>query len=195
MPNPTASVRDIDRGFKGLLQRLNKKAVDLTVGLHEQDGAETKLTDDEDERGEGTPLIVVALAHEFGLGVPRRSFIRDWEDQKREEHKDDLRKIAKAVILNQVPSSEKGLERLGSLYVAQVQKRISDGIQPALEEETKIRKGSSKPLIDTGQLRSSIAFAVKGKLTPSKKQISAGGKKKKAKKTASKKSKRKNREA
>lgn len=55
----------------------------------------------------------------------------------------------------------KELERVGLWAQGSIQQRISDGIPPPNAESTIRRKGSSTPLIDTGQLRTSIKYRVK----------------------------------
>jgi hypothetical protein len=47
--------------------------------------------------GSGLTVAQVASYHEFGLGVPRRSFIRDYVDQDAEQIRQRLRKVAKDV--------------------------------------------------------------------------------------------------
>lgn len=51
----------------------------LTLGIHEAEASRPKLN--YDGIPTDTSLIVVAFAHEFGLGVPQRSFIRAWVDR------------------------------------------------------------------------------------------------------------------
>lgn len=156
-------VIDRDKGAKKLMQRLAQSG-EITVGLHEAEGQRPKAGDDE---GDEMLLIDVAIVHEFGSDdghVPRRSFIRDWADERKAEHDDQMRRIAKAVIEGKM-DAERALKRLGTLRQAEVQKRISDGISPPLEESTIKRKTVNGkkghvPLIDTGQLRSSITHKV-----------------------------------
>lgn len=149
----SVSVRD--NGFKAMTERLSKASfgATLTVGINEAEG---------EKEHEGTDLTIADIGeiHEFGLGVPRRSFIADWSDEREEEHRAQIRKVAQAVVRGKIPSWEVGLARLGVLYVAEVQKRISDGIGPPLAQVTIDRKGSSTPLIDIGILRSSITFKI-----------------------------------
>jgi hypothetical protein len=103
-------------------------------------------------------VLQIGLIHEFGApaaGIPARSFIRDWATEQQDAHKKQLRAIGTAVIKGKY-SAEQGLKRFGVLAEGQVKKRIATGIGPALDESTVKAKGSSMPLIDTGQLRSSI---------------------------------------
>lgn len=150
------AVRDSDRGFAALLKRMRRAAspTELTVGVHEAEGSA--------EHGDGATILDIAVVHEFGLGnVPRRSFIGDWQDETEQEHAAAIRAVAKAVVAGDVESVEQGAERLGLRFVGEVQRRIAEGIDPPLDPATVARKGSSTPLIDTGQLRTSITYRVR----------------------------------
>ena len=125
------SVKDTDKGAKALGKRLAAKAAELKVGLLEAAGAEAK-----EGSNDGATLLDIATFHEFGLGVPRRSFIADWSDENEGRHKQQIRTMAKAIVKGSVESSEIGLARLGNLYVGEVQRRISQGIEPELAGES-----------------------------------------------------------
>lgn len=151
----SVSVTDQDRGLNAMLERLDRSAfgAKLIVGL---------VGDEAEASHAGGELSISEIGeiHEFGLGVPRRSFIADWVDENEERHRSQIRKIAEQVMKGKIESWDQGLERLGVLYVAEVQKRIAVGIDPPLAPSTIARKGSSKPLIDTGALRSAITYKV-----------------------------------
>lgn len=147
------SVKDTDRGYAALVRRLTTAGEPtVSVGIHEAEGSAS-------EEG-GATVAEIGSYHEFGLGVPQRSFIRDWFDENEEANKERIRKLAKAVAEGKIPSAEMALERFGLYAVGSIQSRIADGIEPELAEETIRRKGSSTPLIDTGTLRSSITHKV-----------------------------------
>lgn len=149
-----AKIRDRDRGYAALMNRLAQPKAIVTVGIHEAEGAA-------DHGEDGATVAEIGAFHEFGTTtIPRRSFIRDWADENEEKHKDDLRKIGRAILDGKLKSTEQGLERFGALAKGEVQTRIADGIAPALAESTVETKGSSVPLIDTGVLRSSIEYRV-----------------------------------
>ncbi len=154
-----SKVKDTDHGYRAMLARLTRASsgVKLTVGIHERKGNE------EHAGANGLTIADVGAFHEFGLGTnPRRSFIADWSDEREEDHRSAIRKVANAVVSGKLRSLEQGLERLGSLFVGEVQKRMAEGILPELKEATIDRKGSSVPLIDTGVLRSSITYEITG---------------------------------
>ncbi len=126
----------------------------VTIGIHEEEG-------NAQHGDEGVTIADVGAFNEFGLGVPERSFIRGWADENEEKNKERLRKIGQAVVTGKISSPTVGLKRFAVLAVADVQARISDG--GAFQENapsTVARKGSSKPLIDDGILRSSITAKV-----------------------------------
>lgn len=141
-----------DNGFSALAKRLKAfgKGYTLTVGVHASEGEATdgKIT-----------VAEVATINEYGLGVPERSFIRDWYDTNEVRNRANLGKIA-AVVLRGEFTVEVGLGRFGALCQGEIQARISGGIPPPNAPSTIARKGSSTPLINTGQLRSSILWKV-----------------------------------
>jgi hypothetical protein len=150
-----ARIKDIDKGYKALMAEIHKRGIQLSVGVHEAEGS--------DEHSGDLTILDIATIHEFGLGnSPERSFIRGWADEKTDEHRTTLGQLGTAVLERKL-TIELALERFGVLAVAQVQDRIRSGIEPELEQATIARKGSSTPLIDSGQLRSSISYEVKVK--------------------------------
>jgi hypothetical protein len=107
-------------------------------------------------------LLEVAVVHEFGAGpVPQRSFIRATIDARRSDIEAELANLARGVVGGQIEAHQ-ALDLLGAKVAGWCQSRIADGIAPALKAATIKRKGSSKPLINTGQLRSSITWRVEG---------------------------------
>lgn len=103
-----------------------------------------------------TSVGLIATVHEFGLGVPRRSWLRDWFDGSRARAQS-----AMVTLLQKNPTNvERAFEQLGLWAVGQIQQRIARRIPPPNSDATIARKGSDVPLIDTGQLRSSITYQV-----------------------------------
>ena len=110
----------------------------------------------------GLSLVEVALIHEFGApaaGIPQRSFLRAAID----EHAPDLRRLILAVAaraLDGAITPAQALDQIGSKVAGWVQTRIDQGIAPPLKPETIARKGSSKPLVNVGQLKAAITWKV-----------------------------------
>lgn len=150
------SVTVRDTGLAALKKRLAtaERQHALTVGVHAEEGAAPHAG--------GATVIEIATINEFGLGVPERSFIRAWADAKAEVHKDNVRKLGRALVKGTVKDARAGLGQLGEAYVGEVQARIAGGIAPPNAPATVKRKGSSTPLVDKGILRSSIAARVDG---------------------------------
>lgn len=149
-------ITDTDRGFRDVLARLGEKAR-VRVGVL----TDAPKTGDDGEGGEAT-LLEIAGFHEFGAPgakIPQRSFIRATVDEKAAEISAAIGAQARLVVLKRMPAAT-AIERVGALVKGLIQQRISAGIEPPNADSTIERKGSSKPLVDTGQLRSSIAYAV-----------------------------------
>lgn len=127
----------------------------VTIGVHESEGSAAHGED-------GATLIDIAGYHEFGTStIPARPFISGWADEKRADIEGDLHKMGVAIIRGKVPSVRIALERLGVKFVGDVQVRIKSNIAPPLAQSTIDAKGSSTPLIDTGQLWTSVTHKVK----------------------------------
>lgn len=139
-------ITDKDKGYKALKRRVRKARDKQTVAVGILSSA----------AGE---VVEVATIHEFGLGdVPERSFIRGWADAERAENQRVVKAAAESVVRGTEP--DVALGRVGLKFVGDIRKRIIGGIDPPLSPITIARKGSSTPLIDTGQLIGSIAHEV-----------------------------------
>lgn len=144
-------VVDRDKGYKTVLKRYSALGSKLIVGVP-NDGqmhVDTNLT-----------VFDLAVVHEFGvpqLGIPERSFIRAWFDENEQKVRASILKMTQLVALGKY-TQEQALNLLGQRWVAEIQKRIAARIPPPLKPATIDRKGSDVPLIDTGQLRSSITY-------------------------------------
>ncbi len=108
----------------------------------------------------GESLLDIAQANEFGVGVPERSFLRGWVDERGAEVEKAGGKLVSKMVNSSEPSAQRTLDQLGLWSVGQIQKRIAERIPPPNSPYTIRKKGSDVPLIDTGQLRSSIVHKV-----------------------------------
>lgn len=147
-------IKDTDRGYKKLLTTINKAGVGtVEVGILTGEGNKESATP-------GLTLYDVAMFNEFGLGVPERSFIRGYVDENKGQVQKWSKILAEQVLAGKLTTAQ-ALELLGMKVQGGIQKRIADGIDPENKPSTIKRKGSSTPLIDTGQLRSAISYRVK----------------------------------
>ena len=142
--------------FDALLKALKVPSLDLKVGIFSDAGASPS----------GLTVAEVATYHEFGYGVPERSFLRAYLEQNQEKVLDTLIQQLQSVLDGKRPLKT-ALDRVGLLMVGEIKERISDGIAPPLEEATiakKTRAGNrgDVPLINYGQLRNSIVHKVEG---------------------------------
>ena len=111
---------------------------------------------------DGAPIAVIAAVQEFGSAdgrIPERSFLRVPLRQNSETFQAIWRAQVPKVVDGDM-TMQQVMSQLGARAAAVSQEAISEGIAPENAESTKKRKGSSKPLIDTGRLRQSITFIV-----------------------------------
>lgn len=147
------TVRDVDKGYNALVKRvfgLGRPTIDVGV----LDADEPK------EQDPALTVLEVATWMEFGTDkVPPRSFIRAWFDENEERARQAVAVMLTAVVMGKYTKT-RALHLLGQKFVGEIQKRISAGIPPENADSTVRQKRSSTPLIDTGQLRSSITYKV-----------------------------------
>ena len=156
MPRGRVKFVDRDRGWGRLRRELRKslRHPHVAVGIFGEKGSEP-------HQDSNFTNAQVGSVHEFGLGnVPERSFIRGTIDQKGRKITRVAKALATQVLQGQV-STKIALDILGQFVKGEIQKRIARGIPPPLKPATIARKGSSKPLIDKGQLRASIDHEVR----------------------------------
>lgn len=129
------------------------RPVTVTVGIHDSDASRA--------HSEGQTIGDIATAHEFGEGVPLRSWLRAWVDEQKEQLENDIFSFSRAGVESQMTSRQVG-ERLALRFAGLCKKRIADtpGNWPPNAPSTIAKKGSSKPLIDKGIFRSAIVGKV-----------------------------------
>lgn len=110
----------------------------------------------------GVSIIEIGTIHEFGSDarhIPERSFIRSTMN----EQKANYFKLAQAQgvkIIEGTQSIDKSTETLGIWGQREIIKKFRDNDWAPNAPFTVALKGSSTPLIDTGQLRQSITWSV-----------------------------------
>lgn len=156
-------VKVTDRGAEAMLKRLiaARAPRGVAVGVLAKD-AQTGAAE-----SPGLTVLDVAIFNEFGtknadgtVRIPERSFIRAWADSNAKEAADLLRRLVAQSIKGKI-TEDQALNRFGLWAQGQIQLRIANGIPPPNAQSTIDRKGSDKPLIDTGQLRSSISYEIR----------------------------------
>lgn len=160
----TVDVKVIDRGWNDIQKRVAQLATStafVTVGVQGPKAAANH---------QNSTLSVgqIATIHEFGkviqtryarIVIPARSFIGATCDLYKDKIGQREVLLQQGFVLGKFGLVQ-SLELLGTYVVGLIKSRIARGIPPANKPSTIRRKGSSKPLIDTGQLRNSITYKV-----------------------------------
>jgi hypothetical protein len=154
---PTATLKDIDRGWRQAIQSMaaaaQKPGAHVTVGWP---------AGGPQHAGSGMSVAEVAAQHEFGTArIPQRSMLRATCEIYADKYTEALRKIGIGITYGRI-DLKGGLDLLGAMIKGDVQKRIAAGIMPPNAPSTIKRKGSSTPLIDTGQMRNALEHEVRG---------------------------------
>lgn len=125
----------------------------VKVGVQDTEGVHK-------ESDESLSVADVASFHEFGtINVPQRSFIRAPIDENRADLQKLQRNLLRDVLAGDKDTKE-ALGILGEKAQSDMIAAINAGIEPGLEQSTIDAKGSSTPLIDSGQLKQSIRYKV-----------------------------------
>jgi len=147
LENTTAYLKNLEKAKHGY----------VAVGLPAEEVGGTVYDD-------GQTVAQVGAQHEFGAGVPRRSFLRTPFSAKKDELETAIAKQF-ADVFQRGKKTEQALGLIGTVAV-----NISKGAfttrgygeWPDISAATKEDKGSSQVLIDTGTLRNSITYVVRG---------------------------------
>lgn len=152
-------------GLPGLMRRLKDAHKGFVkVGVNSEDAAKNKETQTDGVGSSSLSLKVIDVAtfHEFGTkDIPERSFIRSNDRKNKDKYKKMIQNGMIKVLKGELePFQVLGL--VGEQVTSDIKGGITAGLKPDLDPKTIERKGSSKPLIDTGQLLNSITYKVGG---------------------------------
>jgi hypothetical protein len=145
-------IRDRDRGYRKTIRAIRKgRHGTVTVGIHSGDGSK--------ERKSGLTVARLGAIHEFGEGVPQRSWLGGWFEANQSDFGRILNRELTAALKRR-ESIKIAMRRIALKLQGSIQRRFREGIGPELAASTIARKGSTKQLIDKGILRSSITGKV-----------------------------------
>jgi len=133
-----------DKGEQKKIVRLHPHGQKLARGV-KREGVDSNLT-----------VAQVAAVNEFGnrkKNIPQRSFLRATLLEKNRE----ITRLAQQTLTTK---PKMFFDIIGQYVLNQINKKIVAGISPANSPATIAFKGSSTPLIDTGQLRNSLTYKV-----------------------------------
>lgn len=144
------SVNINDKGFKKAVEALERLAkMQVKVGIQ---------SDTEDYSG-GVSVVDVAVWNEYGTDkIPSRPFIRQCFKDNSDEALTRLSELAQKTALGDDPKS--GLSGIGQWYQDEMRRILRDFPWAPNAKSTEDRKGSSRPLIDSGHLIKSIRYKV-----------------------------------
>ncbi len=107
----------------------------------------------------GLTTAELGQIHEFGLGVPERSFVRAWFDENQRAINQELQRDAREVVAGKWTVYE-AMEEFGKWAAQEISVRIEAGLPGELSDSTVRRKGHATPLVDTGKLLAAITNSV-----------------------------------
>lgn len=147
-----------DHGWRRLMRLAEelRQEPHVRVGVLAEKGSES--------RDGGVTNVELAAIHEFGApaaGIPERSFLRSAFDANKTKYQGRIKSHLKQVIGGSM-DLHKMFDLIGLEAATDVKKGITAGagIPPPLKQATIDRKGSSRPLVDTGRLLASITHVV-----------------------------------
>ena len=149
----SVNIRDRMTADGKRFEKILKELAKLEVAVGYQDG--TAYPD-------GTSVVDVALWNELGtVRSPSRPFLRKSVDG----HKDEISRFMKRAVkeITEGKSVEEVLKKIGVFQQKIIRKEISSGNFEPNSPETVRRKGSDKPLIDTGLMRQFVNYVIREK--------------------------------
>jgi len=153
-------VKDTDLGFNEILRQTEKFAqTSILIGFQEGSTTKTAVKGHREKEG-GKSMPEIAFENEFGTKkIPQRSFMRTSFDE-------NIVKIEKFII-NQYKKvqdgkidSDQASGLIGVFMVNSIKRKIRAIKTPPNSPTTIKLKGSSKPLIDFGQMIQSVTYKV-----------------------------------
>lgn len=155
------------RGFRlsSNIRRLDAGALDRIISSAENMALEKVkigLPDNAGTDDEGVSLHFIGMVHEYGSyarNIPKRPFIQPTIEANQRKYAEYLKSKTMKILLRRT-TLKKELSIVGEAGKADIQKYMVEGSFTALSEKTIKAKGSSEPLIDTGQMRNAITYEI-----------------------------------
>lgn len=146
-----SGVEDRDLGWKEIQKELGKlKNMGVKAGITEG----TATADG------GANIAEYAVYNEEGTkNIPSRPFIRSWVDNNQPQINRMLESAFNSVASGK-RTAEDALKRVGEFAASGIKKNIATGDFVPDSAATVKRKGSSRPLIDTGTMRNAVSYEV-----------------------------------
>ena len=144
-------ITDRDLGWESIKQEIEKlRKMSVKVGIVEG----YNISED------GANIAEYAAYNEEGTeNIPSRPFIRSWVDNNQEQINRFMTSAFNSVVSGKSTAKD-AVKRIGEFAQSGIKKNIVKGGFEPNAESTIRKKGSSKPLIDTGTMRDSIRYRV-----------------------------------
>lgn len=135
-------------------EQMLKKLADKEVRIGFQKGEATEA--------DGTDICDIAAWNELGTeNMPARPFLRKSVDENTAKINGFLSGLKDDIVNG--ASAENVLEQIGIFQKDLIQEKITNGSYEPNAASTVKKKGSSKPLIDSGRMRQSVNYVIKKK--------------------------------
>jgi hypothetical protein len=145
----SVKITDRDHGFRQLM--INARKMSRTQYVR------VGVSDTPHDGSPGMSIAAIGAIHEFGIGVPQRSFLRGWVDENQKGWVAKLRET----VYRALTGREAWMKNFGEYAVEGVRARMRLGIGPPLLEATVKRKqNGSTPLIESEQLINGVEYDV-----------------------------------
>lgn len=154
-------VVDIDLGFRRIVREINSlNNVRIQVGFQEGTITEPQTKGNRVKEA-GLNMAQIAAQNEFGTAtIPQRSFIRTAWDENINQIESVIRSQITGII-DGTRTNNAAYATIGNVIVALIQRKIYQIRSPPNAPSTIALKGSSKPLIDFGQMVASVRYIVR----------------------------------
>jgi len=149
-------VKALNGGIRGLENRLKQIKAHIVIGILASAGEHNKGTN-------GQTVAEIGFWNEFGTPnakypIPARPWLRTTIANNIEKYTYVLKKSLLDYLIGKQKSVSKVFSTVGLIAASDVKKAIVDLKYPENAPSTIAQKGSSNPLIDTGQLRQSVTW-------------------------------------
>jgi hypothetical protein len=167
------TIVDKDLGFKRIVREVNASRKSFVVvgfqGEEKEKGSKARVADiaifnefgtGGSRRAKDSSSVVRAKSGNYSSlyeGIPARPFVRTAFDRVESKIMSLIGKLYKDLLHGKI-GTEKSLKIIGQYMKGQIQRQINMTLTPPNAPITKERKGSSHPLINTGQMRQSVSY-------------------------------------
>jgi hypothetical protein len=122
------------------------------------------IPDDSPERHDGEiSNAQLAYVQNYGspaAGIPARPFMEPGIEDAKERISAQLKKGSRALMDGDLHTANQAMNAAGLIAVNSIKNKITDGDFEPLKPATVKRKGSDKPLVDTGSMRNAITYLI-----------------------------------